>query len=76
MAEINWTDEAERWLRDIHDYEKLLKDLHDLATIAEHRDEPTIAFKELKKQLKEDSSYEILWKRLAKRGLRNMGDIK
>lgn len=20
MAEINWTDEAERWLRDIHDY--------------------------------------------------------
>ena len=20
MAEINWTDEAERWLKDIHDY--------------------------------------------------------
>ena len=38
----------------VEEYEELLEDLHDLAIIAERRDEPTIAFEELKKQLKED----------------------
>jgi len=33
--------------------EELLEDLHDLAIIAEPRDEPTIAFEELKKRLRE-----------------------
>jgi len=37
----------------VEEYEELLEDLHDLAIIAERRDEPTIAFEELKKQLKE-----------------------
>jgi Phd_YefM. len=36
------------------EYEELLEDLHDLAFIAERRDEPIIAFEELKKRLKED----------------------
>jgi PHD/YefM family antitoxin component YafN of YafNO toxin-antitoxin module len=38
----------------IKEYEELLEDLHDLAIIAERRGEPTIAFEELKKRLKED----------------------
>lgn len=38
----------------IEEYEELLEDLHDLAIIAERRDEPTISFEELKKRLKED----------------------
>ena len=36
------------------DYEKLLEDIHDLAVIAERKDEPTISFEELKKRLKAD----------------------
>lgn len=36
------------------EYEELLEDLHDLAVIAERRDEPTIRFDELKKRLKAD----------------------
>ena len=38
----------------VEDYEELLEDIHDLAIIAERRDEPTIAFEELKKKLKKD----------------------
>jgi len=38
----------------IEEYEELLEDLHDLAIIAERRDEPTIAFEELKKRLKQN----------------------
>ena len=38
----------------LEEYEELLEDLHDLAIIAERRDEPTITFEELKKRLKED----------------------
>ncbi len=33
-------------------YERLLEDLHDLAAVAERRDEPTISFEELKKRLR------------------------
>lgn len=35
-------------------YEKLLEDLHDLAVIAERRDEKPISFEELKVKLKKD----------------------
>jgi PHD/YefM family antitoxin component YafN of YafNO toxin-antitoxin module len=35
----------------VGEYEELLEDLHDLAIIAERRDEPIIAFEELKKRL-------------------------
>jgi PHD/YefM family antitoxin component YafN of YafNO toxin-antitoxin module len=38
----------------VEEYEELLEDIHDLAVIAERRDEPTIAFEELKKKLKKD----------------------
>ncbi len=33
------------------EYEELLEDLHDLAIIAERRDEPTVSFEALKKRL-------------------------
>lgn len=38
----------------VKEYEELLEDLHDLAIIAERKDEPTISFAELKKKLKKD----------------------
>lgn len=38
----------------IEEYEELLEDLHDLAIIAERRDDPTISFEEIRKRLKED----------------------
>jgi PHD/YefM family antitoxin component YafN of YafNO toxin-antitoxin module len=38
----------------IEKYEELLEDLHDLSVIAERQYEPTIAFEDLKKELKED----------------------
>ena len=36
------------------DYEEILEDLHDLAILAERRDEPTIPFEVLKERLKND----------------------
>jgi PHD/YefM family antitoxin component YafN of YafNO toxin-antitoxin module len=38
----------------VEEYEELLEDIHDLAIIAERRDEPTMTFKELRKKLKKD----------------------
>ena len=38
----------------IEDYDELLEDIHDLAVIAERKDEPTISFEKLKKRLKAD----------------------
>jgi len=38
----------------LEEYEELLEDLHDLAVIAERRDEYTVDFEELKKRLKSD----------------------
>lgn len=35
-------------------YERLLEDLHDLAMVAERRDEEPISLDELKKRLKKD----------------------
>ena len=35
----------------VEEYEELLEDIHDLAIIAERRDEPTITFEELKAKL-------------------------
>ncbi|TLY33781.1 MAG: hypothetical protein E6K57_02980 [Nitrospirae bacterium] len=32
-------------------YRRLLEDLHDLAAVAERRDEPTISFEEMKRRL-------------------------
>lgn len=36
------------------DYEQLLEDLHDLAVVAERRDEPTASMAELKQSLQRD----------------------
>lgn len=38
----------------LDEYEALLEDIHDLAVIAERKDEPAISFDELKKRLKAD----------------------
>lgn len=38
----------------VEEYEELLEDIHDLAIIAERRDEPTVTFEELRKKLKKD----------------------
>jgi len=38
----------------MEEYEELLEDLHDLAVIAERRDEPTIPLDELKRRLKKN----------------------
>ncbi len=38
----------------VEEYEELLEDIHDLAVIAERKDEPTTNFKELKKRLETD----------------------
>ncbi|SPD76480.1 conserved hypothetical protein [uncultured Desulfobacterium sp.] len=38
----------------VAEYEELLEDIHDLAVIAERKDEPTIDFEELKLRLKAD----------------------
>jgi len=38
----------------LEEYEEMLEDLHDLAVIAERKDEPTISMKELKERLKAD----------------------
>ena len=34
----------------IEEYEEMLEDLHDLAVIAERKDEPTVNFNEVKKR--------------------------
>jgi hypothetical protein len=38
----------------MEDYEELLEDIHDLAVIAERKDEPTISLENLKERLKAD----------------------
>lgn len=43
----------------VEEYEELLEDIHDLAIIAERRDEPTITFEELKKKLKKNTLVEV-----------------
>ena len=35
-------------------YEQLLEDLHDLAVVAERRDEDTVSLQELRQRLEED----------------------
>jgi len=37
-----------------HEYQQMLEDMHDLAIVAERRDEPSIPFDELKKRLAKD----------------------
>ena len=39
-------------LLSLQQYQRLMEDLHDLAVVAERRDEKTISLKELKRRLK------------------------
>jgi PHD/YefM family antitoxin component YafN of YafNO toxin-antitoxin module len=41
-------------LLSLEQYERLLEDLHDLAVVAERRDEDPISLEELKRRLKKD----------------------
>jgi PHD/YefM family antitoxin component YafN of YafNO toxin-antitoxin module len=41
-------------LLSLRQYEKLLEDLHDLAMVAERRNEESISLEELKRRLKKD----------------------
>ena len=41
-------------LLSLKQYEKLLEDLHDLAVIAERRDEEAITLEEMKRRLRQD----------------------
>ena len=41
-------------LLSLQQYQRLMADLHDLAVVAERRDEKTISLKELKRRLKKD----------------------
>ncbi len=41
-------------LLSLDQYERLLEDLHDLAVVAERRDEEPISLEELKRRLKKD----------------------
>ncbi len=38
----------------VADYEELMEDLHDLAVIAERREEPSVPLEEVKKKLQKD----------------------
>jgi PHD/YefM family antitoxin component YafN of YafNO toxin-antitoxin module len=41
-------------LLSVEQYEKLMEDLHDLAVVAERREEKAISLQELKRRLKKD----------------------
>ena len=41
-------------LLSVNQYEKLLEDLHDLAVVAERRDEAPVPFEDMKRRLQED----------------------
>lgn len=41
-------------LLSLKEYEKLIEDLHDLAQVAERRDERTVSLKEMKRRLRKD----------------------
>jgi len=38
----------------LEEYERMLEDLHDLAVVAERRDEKTVTLEEMEKRLKKD----------------------
>jgi len=44
-------------LLSLEQYEKLMEDLHDLAVVAERRDEETISLQDLKQRLKKDGLF-------------------
>lgn len=53
----------------IEKYEEMLADIHDLALIAERKDEPIVSFDEVKKRLKADG---LIKKQLNKKHARQI----
>ncbi len=51
---IDESGEKKAVILSFEDYEELLEDIHDLAIIAERKNDPTISLEELKKRLKAD----------------------
>ncbi len=45
----------------INEYRELLEDLHDLAVVAERRDEPTVSMAEVEEELKRDGFFSERW---------------
>jgi PHD/YefM family antitoxin component YafN of YafNO toxin-antitoxin module len=41
----------------VKEYEELIEDIHDLAVIAERKNEPIVDFKDLKKRLRADGLF-------------------
>lgn len=51
---VNEKGERTSVIVSLDEYQELLEDLHDLAVIADRREEPTVPFEELKKKLQQD----------------------
>ena len=51
---VNEQGEKTAVILPIEEYQELLEDIHDLAIIAERRDEPTVTLEEVKQRLRED----------------------
>jgi hypothetical protein len=51
---VDWKSRKHGVVLSMEQYERLLEDLHDLAVVAERRDEKTISLEELKRRLKKD----------------------
>ena len=51
---INKNGERTAVILPVQRFERLLEDIHDLAVVAERRDEPTVSFDKLKQQLRND----------------------
>ena len=54
----------------VKEYERLLEDIHDLAVVAERREEPKIKLEELKRRLRADGLLQSWFSRSA-RGLKD-----
>jgi len=51
---VNQKGEKKAVILSIEHFQELMEDLHDLAIVAERKNEPTLSFKEIKKRLKKD----------------------
>jgi uncharacterized lipoprotein YehR (DUF1307 family) len=51
---VDYKDKKSAVIIPIEIYEALLEDIHDLAIVAERRDEETVSFYDLKKKLKKN----------------------
>jgi hypothetical protein len=52
---VDHTGKKTSVLLPLKEYERLLEDLHDLAMVAERRDEPVVSLEELRSRLRTDA---------------------